>query len=57
MGNLSYTGTLGYLPNLGRCSIGGTAPAGCITTGINRVDWTRPAAETYSVDYVRVFTR
>ncbi len=50
-------GTLGYLPNLGRCSIGGTAPAGCTTTGINRVDWTRPTAATYSVDYVRVFTR
>ncbi|CAN5594818.1 hypothetical protein BH10ACT1_BH10ACT1_41920 [soil metagenome] len=48
---------LGYLPAVGRCSIGGTAPSGCITTGINRVDWTDPADATYSVDYVRVYSR
>ncbi len=50
-------GTLGYLRGANRCAIGGTAPDGCITTGINRVDWTDPAATSYSVDYVRVFTR
>ncbi|MBA3283191.1 MAG: hypothetical protein H0U29_13270, partial [Acidimicrobiia bacterium] len=50
-------GTLGYLPNLGRCSIGGTPPDGCTTTGINRVNWTDPAAAQYAVDYVRVYVR
>ena len=49
--------TLGYLRNLNRCSRGGVAPNGCVTTGINRVDWSDPADSTYSVDYVRVFTR
>ena len=50
-------GTLGYLRGANRCAIGGTAPNGCITTGINRVNWTDPAAASYSIDYVRVFTR
>jgi beta-glucanase (GH16 family) len=44
----------GYLRDLNRCSISGTAPNGCTTTGINNVDW---AKSTYEVDYVRVFTR
>ena len=48
---------LGYLRDLNRCSISGTAPGGCTTTGINRVDWNDPADSTYEVDYVRVFTR
>ena len=52
----SPDGTLGYLEELNRCSIGGTAPGGCTTTGIKRVDWSDPADETYSVDYVRVYT-
>ncbi len=50
-------GTLGYLPDLSKCSIGGTAPAGCTTTGIKRIDWNDPAATTYQVDWVRVYTR
>lgn len=50
-------GTLGYLPNVNRCSIGGTAPSGCVTTGINRVRWNDPADSAYVIDYVRVFTR
>ena len=50
-------GTLGYLPNLAQCSLGGTAPTGCRTDGINRVDWTKPAATTYEIDWVRVSTR
>ena len=45
-------GTLGELPNLSRCSISGTYPGGCTTTGIRR--WS--GAETFEVDYVRVFT-
>ncbi|MFM7064929.1 MAG: hypothetical protein ACKO04_15795 [Actinomycetes bacterium] len=45
-------GTLGELPNLSRCSISGTYPGGCTTTGIRR--WS--GSETYEVDYVRVFT-
>jgi beta-glucanase (GH16 family) len=49
-------GALGYLPDLGRCSLGGTAPSGCTATGIRRADWADPAATTYSVDWVRVFT-
>lgn len=47
-------GALGYLPNLGRCSISGTAPGGCTTSGIKRVDWNDPASTTYEVDWVRV---
>ena len=50
-------GVLGYLPGVGRCSIGGTAPSGCVTTGINRVDWSDLADVAYLVDYVRVYTR
>ena len=50
-------GTLGYLRGANQCAIGGTAPDGCITTGINRVDWNNPAADSYQVDYVRVYTR
>lgn len=50
-------GPLGYLPDLGRCSIGGTPPDRCTTTGINRADWTDPEATTYEIDYVRVYTR
>jgi len=50
-------GTLGYLRGAGQCAIGGTAPDGCITTGINRVNWNNPAADSYQVDYVRVYTR
>jgi beta-glucanase (GH16 family) len=42
-------GTLGYLPNLGRCAQGGTAPAGCRTTGILRAQF----PTTYQVDWVR----
>lgn len=49
--------TLGYLRDLNRCSISGTAPTGCTTTGINRVDWNDPADSTYEIDYVRVYTR
>ncbi|QXC59139.1 glycoside hydrolase family 16 protein [Aquihabitans sp. G128] len=50
-------GTLGYLRGADRCSISGTAPGGCVTTGIQRVKWADPAATTYSIDYVRVYTR
>lgn len=50
-------GTLGYLRGVNRCAQGGTAPNGCTTTGINRVDWSDPADSTYAVDYVRVYTR
>jgi beta-glucanase (GH16 family) len=46
--------TLGYLRDLDRCSISGTAPGGCTTTGIRRVDWSK---STFEVDYVRVFTK
>jgi beta-glucanase (GH16 family) len=48
---------LGYLRDLNRCSISGTPPNSCVTTGINRVDWTDPVDATYEIDYVRVFTR
>lgn len=47
-------GKLGYLDLLNRCSLGGTAPNGCRTDGIQR--WTGTTAE-YEIDYVRVFTR
>lgn len=50
-------GTLGYFPDLGRCSLGGTAPGACTTTGIQRIDWDDPADSTYEVDWVRVSTR
>jgi beta-glucanase (GH16 family) len=53
----SPDGTLGLLQDLNRCSIGGSAPGGCATTGIRRVDWSSPASSTYQVDYVRVFTK
>lgn len=46
--------TLGYLRDLNRCSISGTAPNGCTSTGIKRVDW---SASTYEVDYVRVYKK
>ena len=42
---------------MNRCSISGTYPGGCKTTGINRVDWTTPTDATYEVDWVRVYTR
>ncbi len=50
-------GVLGYFPDVNRCAQGGTAPAGCITTGINRVDWNDPAKTTFEIDYVRVYTK
>jgi beta-glucanase (GH16 family) len=50
-------GVLGELPLVSRCSIGGTYPGGCKTTGINRVDWNTPADATYEVDWVRVYVR
>jgi len=50
-------GVLGELPLVNRCSISGTYPGGCKTTGINRVDWTTPTDATYEVDWVRVYTR
>lgn len=50
-------GILGYLPDVNRCSISGTAPNGCKTTGINRIDWNDPADTTYEIDWVRVSTR
>ncbi len=50
-------GVLGYFPDLGRCAIGGTAPNGCTTTGIQRVNWNDPADSTYEIDYVRVYRR
>ncbi|MCB0960578.1 MAG: hypothetical protein KDB04_13805 [Acidimicrobiales bacterium] len=46
--------TTGYLRDLNRCSISGTAPGGCTTTGIRNVDW---AHSTYEIDYVRVYTK
>ncbi|MCU1499369.1 MAG: hypothetical protein JWM47_3322, partial [Acidimicrobiales bacterium] len=49
--------TLGYLRDVNRCSLGGTAPNGCLTTGLRRVNWSAPGSTTYQVDYVRVFTR
>ena len=45
-------GALGELSLLSRCSISGTYPGGCTTTGIRR--WS--GNETFEVDYVRVFT-
>lgn len=50
-------GTLGELPLVNRCSIGGTYPGGCRTDGINRVDWADPTDATYEVDWVRVYVR
>ena len=50
-------GVLGELPLVNRCSIGGTYPGGCRTTGINRVDWNTAADATYEVDWVRVYVR
>lgn len=50
-------GILGYYPDLGTCAQGGTAPNGCKTTGIRRVDWANPANTTYEIDYVRVMTK
>ena len=50
-------GVLGFFPDVNRCAQSGTAPAGCSTTGINRVDWTKPAKTTFEVDYVRVYTK
>jgi beta-glucanase (GH16 family) len=47
-------GTLGYLDQIDRCSIGGTAPRACTTTGIRRVEWSHA---TYDIDYIRVFRR
>ena len=49
-------GTLGLLDLLNRCSISGTAPGTCTTTGIKRVNWTNTAATSMDVDYVRVYT-
>jgi beta-glucanase (GH16 family) len=46
--------TKGLLRDLNRCSISGTAPNGCKTTGINAVDW---SDSDYEVDYVRVYTK
>ena len=46
-------GVLGELPEINRCSKGGTYPGGCNSSGIRR--WS--GQETYEVDYVRVFTR
>lgn len=50
-------GTLGLLQDLNRCAISGTAPGACSTSGIKRVNWSDPASSTYTVDYVRVFTK
>ena len=50
-------GVLGELPLVSRCSISGTFPGGCKSTGINRVDWADPADSTYEIDWVRVYTR
>ncbi|MGN6694742.1 MAG: hypothetical protein ACTHN0_11255, partial [Aquihabitans sp.] len=52
----SPDGTLGYLEQLDRCSISGTAPGGCTSTGIRRVNWASAASSTYEIDYVRVYT-
>ena len=48
--------TLGVLRNINRCSISGTFPTTCSTSGIKRVDWANPASTTYDIDYVRVYT-
>ena len=50
-------GSLGVLPLVSRCAQGGTYPAACKTTGINRVNWSNPATSTFEVDYVRVWTK
>lgn len=50
-------GILGYLPGVNRCSISGTAPNGCSTKGINRIDWPGLLGGTYAIDYVRVYVR
>lgn len=47
---------LGVLPNVGRCSLGGTYATACTTTGIKRVDWNDTATHAYDVDWVRVYT-
>ena len=49
-------GTLGYLDQIDRCSISGTAPGGCTATGIKRVNWASTTSTTYDIDYVRVYT-
>ncbi len=49
--------TLGYLRDVNRCSQGGVAPDACNTAGIRRVNWADPAATTYEIDYIRVFSR
>lgn len=49
--------TLGYLRDLNRCSISGSAPGGCSTNGIRRIDWNQGGSTTYEVDYVRVYAR
>ncbi len=49
--------TLGYLRDLNRCSLTGTAPTGCTTTNLRQPDWTTPGAATFEVDWVRVYTR
>jgi beta-glucanase (GH16 family) len=46
--------TKGFLRDLNRCSISGSAPGGCATSGINDVDWGK---STYEIDYVRVYTK
>jgi beta-glucanase (GH16 family) len=48
-------GTLGYLEQLNRCSISGTAP-NCTSTNIKRVNWGSATSTTYDIDYVRVYT-
>ncbi|WP_421118482.1 family 16 glycosylhydrolase [Aquihabitans daechungensis] len=48
-------GTLGYLEQLNRCSISGTAP-NCTSTNIKRVSWGSATSTTYDIDYVRVYT-
>ena len=52
----SPDGTLGYLEQLNRCSISGTAPSGCTATNIKRVSWGSATSTTYDIDYVRVYT-
>jgi beta-glucanase (GH16 family) len=50
-------GTLGFLSGSNRCSLGGTAPDGCTTTGINRINWNKITDAAYVIDYVRVYVR
>ena len=52
----SPDGTLGLLDLLNRCSISGTAPGGCTTSGIKRVNWGSAASTTFDIDYMRVYT-